>query len=172
MNESQRYFPLVRTVAVLLGIFVLTFMLPIGLIHAPAGFWLVTITAFLCLTGAFSLVFAKAATTLCRWILSLAVVAIIAWFAGYGSACIAASEEERGRYNSPFVHEILAAPGLPGVLLGGPGYDLRVGEIRSFRFSAGTANAIFWLVVIPIAARFIRVIIPLDREYFPIIRNG
>ncbi len=172
MSDTRAFFPLVRTVAVLLGVFVLTFMLPIGLMRPTAVFWLVTVTAFLCLTGAFGLLFAHAATTWWRWLLSLAAVAIIAWFAGYGSACITASEEERGRYNSPLVHEVLAAPGLPGVLLGQPSRDPGVGEIRSFRFSTGTANAVFWLIVIPVAACIIRAIIPLHRESFPINRNA
>jgi hypothetical protein len=172
MSASQGSFPLIRTVVALLGVFVLIFMLPIGLIRPPAVFWLVTITAFLCLTGAFGLLFAHAATTCWRWLLSLGAVALIAWFAGYGSACITASEEERGRYNSPFVHEILAAPGFPGVLLGQPSRDLGVGEIRSFRFSAGTANAVFWLIIIPVAACIIRAIIPLHREPFPNTRNA
>ncbi len=156
MNEHQGHFPLVRTVAALLAVFVLIFMLPIGLVRRPILFWLVAIAAFLCLAAAFGLLFARAATTWWRWLLSLSVVAVVAWFAGYGSACITASEEERGRFNSPFIHEVLVAPGLPGILLGGPSYDLRIGEIREFRFSAGTTNALFWLVVIPVCAGIMR----------------
>jgi hypothetical protein len=90
----------------------------------------------------------------------------VAWFAGYGSACITASEEERGRYSSPVIHEVLAAPGLPGIVLAGPSYDLRVGEIRHFRFSAGAANALFWLIVIPVFASNVRAVFHLHREPF------
>jgi hypothetical protein len=165
MNESQRHFPLGRTVAVLLSVFVLSFMLPMGLIRPPAIFWLVAVAAFLCLCGASGLIFARAATSLWRWLLSLTAVGVVAWFAGYGSACITASEEERGSYDSPLIHQVLAAPGLPGVLLGGPTFDLRIGEIRNFRFSAGTANAIFWLIVIPVSAAIIRAVLPLQREH-------
>lgn len=164
MNQHQGYLPKGRTVAVLLGVFVLILLLPIGLIRPPAIFWSVAVAAFLCLCGAFGLIFARAATSLLRWSLSLTAVGIVAWFAGYGSACITASEEERGRYNSPFIIEVLAAPGLPGILLGGPGYDLRAGEIRSFRFSIGTANAIFWLIVVPASAAILRSVLPFRRK--------
>jgi hypothetical protein len=156
VNDTHNRFPLGRTLLVLFGIFVLTFALPNRVIHLPIVFWAVITIASLCLVCAFGLLFAFAATTLRRWLLSLAAVGGIAWFAGYSSACITAPEEERGRYNSPLIQEVLIAPGFPGVLLTSPGYELGVGEIRRFRFSVGTANAIFWLIVIPITARCLR----------------